>query len=66
MVGEFSADAPAGLLPSQLAAAPERDPAEHALVVEDCGDPVTRVGEGYAGYAVLPRPVRVPLPDDED
>ncbi len=45
-------------------AALDRDQAEHTLVVPDCTDPSVRLGEGYAGYAVLPRPVRLPPPAD--
>lgn len=61
-------DAAAGipLLPPPPDAALDRDQAQHTLVVEDCSDPRLRLEEGYAGYAVLPRPVRLPPPAGED
>lgn len=66
-MGEW-VDAAAGVPPFSPPpeAALARDQAQHTLVVEDCSDPRVQLGEGYAGYAVLPRPVRLPPPADED
>jgi len=66
-VGEW-VDATAGVPPFSPPpdAALARDRAQHTLVVANCADPRVQLGEGYAGYAVLPRPVRLPPPADEN